>query len=61
MLILGYMMTSIKLALKFFIMLDDFLSVSLQENGAPDRNRTCGLTLRRGALYPTELRALKGT
>lgn len=29
MLILGYMMTSIKLALKFFIMLDDFLSVSL--------------------------------
>lgn len=24
--------------------------------GAPDRSRTCGLTLRRGALYPTELR-----
>jgi hypothetical protein len=25
-------------------------------NGAPDRIRTCDLTLRRGALYPTELR-----
>ena len=25
--------------------------------GAPDRNRTCGLQLRRLSLYPTELRA----
>ena len=26
--------------------------------GVPDRNRTCGLTLRRRPLYPTELRRL---
>ncbi len=26
------------------------------ENGAPDRIRTCGLCLRRAALYPAELR-----
>lgn len=26
-------------------------------NGAPDKNRTCGLQLRRLSLYPTELRA----
>lgn len=26
-------------------------------NGAPDRNRTCGLQIRNLPLYPTELRA----
>ena len=28
--------------------------------GAPDTIRTCGLSLRRGSLYPTELRGLRG-
>ena len=30
------------------------------QNGAPDRNRTCGLQFRKLALYPTELRARDG-
>ena len=30
-------------------------------NGAPGRNRTCGLWLRRPTLYPTELRAQRAT
>lgn len=29
------------------------------KSGAPDRIRTCGLCLRRAALYPAELRVLK--
>src|SRR5438445_9607039 len=29
-------------------------------NGAPDRIRTCGLCLRRAALYPAELRVREG-
>jgi hypothetical protein len=32
------------------------LAVDVRENGAPDRIRTCGLCLRRAALYPAELR-----
>lgn len=31
--------------------------IPLKYNGAPDKNRTCGLQLRRLSLYPTELRA----
>jgi hypothetical protein len=31
----------------------------LNHYNAPDRIRTCGLFLRREALYPAELRALK--
>ncbi len=30
------------------------------KNGAPDRIRTCGLCLRRAALYPAELRVHDG-
>ena len=29
----------------------------MKSDGAPDKNRTCGLQLRRLSLYPTELRA----
>ena len=32
----------------------------VDESGAPDRIRTCDLCLRRAALYPAELRALRG-
>ena len=32
------------------------VSVMVEENGAPDRIRTCDLCLRRAALYPAELR-----
>lgn len=34
-------------------------TLSFEINGVPDRNRTCGLKLRRFTLYPTELRARK--
>jgi hypothetical protein len=54
--------SSVKAAMKgeAWFRLKGKLRGSLSEAGAPDTIRTCGLCLRRAALYPAELRVLTG-